>query len=178
MDAEPGSQFDIIFLTDGCGEGFNSSYFSAMRNELVKEMQDAKKERGVQTTMYSLGFSKYHDAQLLNFIAQAGSEMGDFIYIDFESHTPYEHLLADAFGSCLGRAMSLGLRLEATNSRLDFDVRQKLNRDYQFGLKAAAEPTDASAGPAKPKIDVATLPEFVDGFQDDVAVEEEEKEEP
>lgn len=67
--------------------------------------------------------------------------MGDFIYIDFDSPIPYEHLLADAFGSCLGRAMSLGLRLEATNNNPDFNLRLKLAREYQFAQKVSAEPS-------------------------------------
>ena len=39
-------------------------------------------DHGVDTTIYSLGFSEEHDATLLNFLAQSGSQLGNFIFID------------------------------------------------------------------------------------------------
>lgn len=57
-DAAPGSEFDIIFLTDGCGESLEQDKkFKNRCDQMVSELKEAKKERGVRTTMYSLGFS-------------------------------------------------------------------------------------------------------------------------
>lgn len=115
--------------------------------------------------------------------------MGDFIYIDFDSPIPYEHLLADAFGQCIGRAMNLGCKLHAKNSNEDFKLALKLQREYQFGGQQAQ--SDVSGpfgfyidkkgnsvwGPVKPTIDVDMIPEFVDGYQDDFKEEVEKPEE-
>jgi hypothetical protein len=37
-------------------------------------MIERKNEKGFETKIYSLGISKDHDADLLNFLANAGSE--------------------------------------------------------------------------------------------------------
>ena len=55
--------------------------------------------------MYTLGFSKEHDANLLNFFAQSGSQLGNFIYID-NSEEDYDDQMNIAMGECLGLASS------------------------------------------------------------------------
>ena len=82
-NAPHGSSFFIIFLTDGDG-----SYDT--REQMKEALAVASQDYGISTTMYSLGFSEYHDANLLNYITQAGSDQGNFIYIDFNSPTPME----------------------------------------------------------------------------------------
>jgi hypothetical protein len=45
-------------------------------------LSQQEKQRGIKSRIFSIGFSRDHDADLLNFLAKAGSEMGNFIYID------------------------------------------------------------------------------------------------
>ena len=62
-------------MTDGQGS-------NQQRDELKSFLSQQEKSRGIKSTIFSIGFSKNHDAELLNFLAKSGSEMGNFIYID------------------------------------------------------------------------------------------------
>ena len=58
----------------------------------------------VKSKFYTIGFTKDHDAAYLNDIAKAGSELGNFIYID-TSIKGYKDLLDESLKSSL--AMSV-----------------------------------------------------------------------
>jgi hypothetical protein len=38
--------------------------------------------RGIEVVVYTIGLSRDHDAEFLNSLAQIGTKMGNFIYID------------------------------------------------------------------------------------------------
>jgi len=84
--------------------------------EFKNNMKQFGKE-GIQTTVYCIGFSAYHDAKLLNTLAQSGSNQGNFIYID-TSNENYKEVLQEALGSSLGMAMSSSSRerMSVTNN--------------------------------------------------------------
>lgn len=49
----------------------------------MKEYLDnSQRERGISTSIYCIGVSSDHDATLLNSLTQAGSQQGNFIFID------------------------------------------------------------------------------------------------
>jgi hypothetical protein len=51
--------------------------------ELQDKLQNGKyKSRDIESTILCLGFSQNHDANFLNKLAQAGSNIGNFVYID------------------------------------------------------------------------------------------------
>ena len=59
----------------------------------------------VQTTIYCIGLSRYHDAKLLNSLAQAGSNIGNFVYID-TSKDDYKDTMKEALSSSLNMALA------------------------------------------------------------------------
>ena len=70
------SEFSIFFLTDGEAHVGNGV-------ELLQAFfQKMSTEKGISSTMYCLGLSRDHDAVLLNKMAQCGSALGNFIYLD------------------------------------------------------------------------------------------------
>ena len=61
------------------------------------------KQLGVETTIYAIGFSKYHNANLLNRLAKTGSNLGNFIYIDNHAED-YDEQMRDALDNSIGMA--------------------------------------------------------------------------
>ena len=62
--AQEGSEFVVMFFTDG--QGNSDDQRLQQLNKLFKEQQQSK---NVTVTIYSIGFSAYHDAELLNKLA-------------------------------------------------------------------------------------------------------------
>ena len=72
-------------------------------DELKRELAALKQRRNITTCIYTLGVSRSHDAQLLNSVAQAGSELGNFIYID-NYKADFQQDMVDAVQESLGMA--------------------------------------------------------------------------
>ena len=87
----------------------------------------AQKEsnQGKGSAIYCLGFSQYHDADLLNKMAQIGSTMGNFIYIDTQAD--YKKQLADSFGQCLSMAIE-------SSSKNKLKISSKVDNKYSKNL--------------------------------------------
>jgi len=86
----------ILFLTDG----------QASRkgvDELGAELKALKRTKNIATYIYTLGVSSSHDATLLNNLAQSGSEMGNFIYIDTDK-ADFDQDLVHAVEESVGMA--------------------------------------------------------------------------
>ena len=65
-----GARFSAIFLTDGCEYPSTGMLKQSLKN-LSKQLQENSAKPSV---IYCLGFSKDHDARLLNKLAQAGAK--------------------------------------------------------------------------------------------------------
>ncbi len=65
----------VIFFTDGCAGNTKIE----LSNSLAKLTQSISH---FKSRCLTIGFTKSHDAVLLNSIAKAGSELGNFIYVD------------------------------------------------------------------------------------------------
>jgi len=50
--------------------------------EMKNYFKEIQGSRSITVTIYTIGLSSAHDATLLNDLAQAGSQTGNFIYID------------------------------------------------------------------------------------------------
>jgi hypothetical protein len=72
------SDFSIIFFTDGCDTCNTPQAIYASLN-LLKEKLDSLK---INSRFLTVGFTSYHNAKLLGDIANAGSDVGNFIYVD------------------------------------------------------------------------------------------------
>lgn len=62
--AQPGSEFVVMFFTDGQG-----SWDDQRLQQLNKLFKEQQQSRNVTVTIYSIGFSEHHDADLLNKLA-------------------------------------------------------------------------------------------------------------
>lgn len=80
----------------------------------------------------SIGFSKNHDAGFMNRIAQAGSEMGNFFYID-TSKGDYKQDVTNALSESLNIAMEGGsLKMEINNETYMFSESGNTEFNYIY----------------------------------------------
>jgi hypothetical protein len=70
-------------------------------------MTENLKRKGAEGRFLTIGISQGHDAVLLNKIASAGSEIGNFIYIDY-AKPDYQTDIADSLNQSLGIAIDGG----------------------------------------------------------------------
>lgn len=91
-------EFSIIFFTDGedtCGN--DAKIVDDLKSNLNLQFQD----KNISTRLCCIGFSKHHDAVMLNSIAKAGSNLGNFIYID-TNNPEYKEQMKEALSETLG----------------------------------------------------------------------------
>ena len=82
LDENPNTEELIcVFVTDGqdCDPGHRSEDPNA---DYLRVSQELKARPNLRTKFLSVGFSRNHDAAFMNKIANFGSEMGNFVYID------------------------------------------------------------------------------------------------
>jgi hypothetical protein len=72
---------------------------------MTERLKTLSTKKNIQSTIYTIGLSRNHDASLLNELAQAGSEMGNFIFID-TSVEGYLEQLNGSLGDSLGLALN------------------------------------------------------------------------
>lgn len=100
-EMKEGSEVFILFNSDGQDSRHGL-------DELQTFLKGQKEMRNIQSTVYCLGLSKYHDAAFLNDIAKSGSNQGNFIYIDTTQQN-FEQELTEALQNSLGMAVSSAL---------------------------------------------------------------------
>jgi len=98
---EEGSEVFILFNSDGQDSRHGL-------DELQTFLKDQRKNRNIQSTVYCLGLSRYHDAPFLNDIAKSGSNQGNFIYVDTDKQD-FEPELIEALQNSLGMAVSMAM---------------------------------------------------------------------
>ena len=121
-------QFCIIFLTDGQG-----SWDERAMGQLNELIHLKKNQLNVTTTIYCIGFSQYHDAKLLNRLAQNGSELGNFVYID-TNNANYPTQLKESLAGSLDMALqSQGkAKIMLTNQEANYSANQNSKTEYEF----------------------------------------------
>ena len=67
----------IVFLTDGQENGQKADVGEF--KEFLKKQADLNQ---IDSEIHCIGLSRNHDANFLNSLAQAGSNTGNFIYVD------------------------------------------------------------------------------------------------
>jgi len=76
----------IMFMTDGLTDK-NSALQS------LNELKAIFKMKEVTSRFLCIGFSQYHDADLLGTISRSGSDMGNFVYVKEQSETFKEEII-------------------------------------------------------------------------------------
>lgn len=79
----PTDDLSVIFFTDGCDTCNNAAAIDTSLQNLKEHL----KKQQVSSRFLTIGFTSSHDAQFLNTIASAGSELGNFFYIDTSKPT-------------------------------------------------------------------------------------------
>lgn len=95
-----------MFLTDGQDtSGGGQAVALQHLGEMSTKLKLAYEKKQIQTTIYCLGLSRDHDAKLLNQLAQSGSSLGNFIYID-TANPDFPQKIGEAVSESLGMATS------------------------------------------------------------------------
>lgn len=121
-------ELTVIFFTDGL-DNCNKKDVIRSQFEILKQ-----KVSGIQSKFLSIGFSQNHDADLMNFIAMGGSQVGNFSYIDTRQND-YEQKVKDSLAESLDIAMegSNALKLNLASEEQGIDVSHKLETNFEFG---------------------------------------------
>ena len=94
------SDYFIVFLTDG-----QATHPVREIKNLKESLQIWQKTRGITSAIYCIGIGSSHDAALLNDLAQAGSNPGNFIYANTrESNISVQ--IVDALTSSIEQRLS------------------------------------------------------------------------
>lgn len=112
----------IMFMTDGCTDT-NSALSSLAKLTKVYETL------GIKNRFFCIGFSRYHDANLLGQIARSGSDMGNFVYIKEDSANYKEEIvtaLNQAFELAPGASSLSGHLLEDKEDGYSMDIKVSL----------------------------------------------------
>ena len=88
------------------------------------------------TRFLTIGFSKDHDAVFLNNIAQCGSELGNFFYIDTGAQD-YAEQVKQCLTDSLNMAMdgALPIKLEFTNDLFQYSESFKVELNYEYDVE-------------------------------------------
>lgn len=100
----------IMFMTDG-QTGRDSALMS------LEELKLQFKASNTRFRFFCIGFSAYHDADLLGKIAGAGNELGNFVYIKETSPS-----LKEDFAEALNQAFELAPGASSVNVRIYQDI--------------------------------------------------------
>ena len=96
----------VIFVTDG---------FDGHRNANMEATMKKITQKNCKVRYMSIGFSRNHDAAMMNKIANAGTEQGNFQYVDTGCNDYKEKIteaLDDSFNIALGSDSSVKFRIE------------------------------------------------------------------
>ena len=139
----------IIFFTDGQDTCSNMSQIVASIDKLKSIL--TKKE--ISSRFLTIGFTSGHDAPFLNRIAQAGSDLGNFFYVDTEQDD-YPEQIKDALQSSLSMAQENddgSLQVTVGSRIMEFKDKLKLTRTL------ADDDNEEDSMPAKEEVKTQQL---------------------
>ncbi len=118
----------VIFITDG-QDGYYSRHGNAQEeyNMISAEI----KSLPMRSKFLSVGFSRGHDAAFMNRIANFGSEIGNFIFIDsYEANwrETMNESLADSLNMALDVSAKVSFSIE--NAHVSHDEKTKAEINY------------------------------------------------
>lgn len=122
-------EITVIFFTDG-QDTVNNKQNVNFAFDLLKKSCDKE----IKSKFLSIGFSRDHDAAFMNKIAQAGTDLGNFFYIDTQNAN-YGDLVKEKLTESLDIAMegAGGVKLHLQNQDQNIEISHNLTVDLQFG---------------------------------------------
>jgi hypothetical protein len=115
------SDLVIVFFTDGYDTANQKDFVAESLSELQNVCSEFR--NSFKTRFLSIGFSQNHDAVFMNKIAQAGTEIGNFFFID-SSKADYETTVDKSLSE------SLEIALESTQS-VKFALTSEIDPDWK-----------------------------------------------
>jgi hypothetical protein len=101
VNKTPVKELTIIFFTDGEDTSSGQQQVDASLEKMTGHFKEMSSR--FKTRLLSIGFGASHDAPFMNRIAKAGSEMGNFFYID----TSGEY--TDKVTNCLAESLDIAM---------------------------------------------------------------------
>lgn len=157
-DKQKPEDLTVLFLTDGndtCNEAW------VVDSELVN-LKLYLKQKEVSSRFFTIGLSSDHDSILLSKIAQAGSDLGNFFYVDYNDENQTLNY-KDVIKECLvktfemgipGKSLAVNVRFADTNQRAHL-VPEELTEELQKKFEADENPDQLFEG----NIILESLPE-------------------
>ena len=105
----------ILFLTDGNDTCNKPEAVQSTLNELKQYL----KIKEITSRFYTIGLSSDHDAVLLSKIAQIGSDLGNFFFVDYNENNE-TRTYKDAIKECLVKTFDLGVPGGSLNIELNY----------------------------------------------------------
>ena len=100
-DKKNTNDLTVLFLTDGKDTCFSENTV----NENLERLKDYLKVKEITSRFFTIGLSNNHNSILLSKIAQTGSELGNFFYVDYSSSS-YNY--KDHIKDCLVKTFEMG----------------------------------------------------------------------
>jgi hypothetical protein len=92
------------------------------------KLKNTLKELDITSRFLTIGFTEHHRADLLNQIALAGSEVGNFIYVD-TSKADFQKQIEDSLISSLElTSTASGLRAKMSSQCMEFNKSMVLEK--------------------------------------------------
>mmetsp|Transcript_42755 Transcript_42755/g.50107 ORF Transcript_42755/g.50107 Transcript_42755/m.50107 type:complete len:481 (-) Transcript_42755:1748-3190(-) len=126
----------VLFLTDG-NDTCNSKEAVQTSLDNLKNFLNIKE---ISSRFYTIGLSSDHDAILLNKIAQAGSDLGNFFFVDYKEDNGTRNY-KDTIKDCLVKTFDLGI--PGGSLSVEFNYADVSKRVYLTPIDA--DPEDAKA---------------------------------
>ena len=155
----------IIFFTDGCDTCNNKSVINSALNKLKLFLT---KEQ-ITSRFLTIGFTSSHDAAFLNQIAQSGSELGNFFYVNTDQ-ADYPDQIQQCLASSLSMAQSVeGLHLRLTSKSMEYKDKTVLAKSY---AEESDEEEDQEGAMIKPKKEEAKTADVKLDFTTQILIRE------
>lgn len=142
--AASGEQVSVLFFTDGQDTCSRQPPMTLL-TKLKERMAAASRKSGICSQVFCIGFSEHHDATLLNALAQSGSEIGNFVYIDLKDPAYKEKLsasLSDSLGMAMSGQSNPKLTLSSTASQLKRALKCEVMHLYEGEEAKQLDPQD------------------------------------
>lgn len=142
----------IVFFTDGCDTINKRQVVVDKMLSLKKTLKELDVKKNISTKIYCIGLSEDHDAQLLNSLAQLGSNQGNFIYVD-TTQSDYEWMIKEALNSSICMAINhIGMpKILVTNTQSGKRGTLEAETSYGFAPVQAVMDPQQLAGAQLPQ---------------------------
>ncbi len=159
----------VIFFTDGQDTCNEKKAIKAS----MDEMEKAINKREITSRFLTIGFTKDHDALFLNSIAQAGSDLGNFFYIDTENEG-YAEQIQDCLQSSLQMAQQEeGLILKFSTGAKSGERKVVLVKTLE-AVDDEADEDDPQGGRVKKELEEVKIHDLLYDFTQTVFFKEDE----